>query len=65
MSFAFLPPIMVNIDATEMTAATRQAAPIRQSNTNMSTIMATNIVAVPTISTKLCASNVSVSAEAP
>ena len=49
---------------TEITAASRQAAPMRQSNTNISTTMATNSTIVPTMSARLCASRVSVSAAA-
>ena len=48
----------------EITAASRQAAPMRQSNTNISTSMARNRVIVPTMSARLWASNVSVSAAA-
>ncbi len=48
----------------EITAASRQAAPIRQSNTNISTSMDTNRVMVPTMSARLWASSVSVSAAA-
>lgn len=56
---------MENMDATEITAASRQAAPIRQSNTSMSTSMAANKTTVPTISARLWASSVSVSDAAP
>ena len=65
MSFAFLPPIIVNIAMTEITAARRHAAPILQSKTNMRTIMEMTIAALPTISARLCARSVSVSDAAP
>ena len=65
ISFAFLPPIIVNIAATDTTAATRQAAPMRQSNTNINTIMAITMAALPTMSARLWASMVSVSEAAP
>ncbi len=58
---AFLPPIIENMDATEITAANRQDAPIRQSKTNISTSMARKRVMVPTMSARLWASRVSVS----
>ena len=48
----------------EITAASRQAAPIRQSKTNIITSMAMNRVMVPTMSARLWASRVSVSAAA-
>ena len=64
MIFAFLPPIMENMAITEITAASTQAAPIRQSNTNINTSMATKSTMVPTMSARLCASSVSVSAAA-
>ena len=48
----------------EITAASRQAAPIRQSKTNISTSMDANRVMVPTMSARLWASKVSVSAAA-
>ena len=65
MSFAFLPPIMENMAATDTTAASRQAAPMRQSKTNISASMASTIAALPTISARLWASSVSVSEAAP
>ena len=65
MSAAFFPPIMVPSAPTDITAARRQAAPIRQSNTNISTSMARNMAMVPTISARLWASRVSVSEAAP
>ena len=65
MSPAFLPPIIVPMAATETTAASRQAAPMRQSYTNISTSMAMNMATVPTISARLWASKVSVSEAAP
>ena len=64
MIWAFLPPIMESIDRMEITAASRQAQPIRQSKTNIITNMARNKVMVPTMSARLWASNVSVSAVA-
>ena len=64
ISLAFLPPIMENMAATEITAASRQAAPIRQSKRNIITSMDTNRVMVPTMSARLWASSVSVSAAA-
>lgn len=64
ISLAFLPPIMENIAITEMTAAKRQAAPIRQSNRNIMTSIDKNSTIVPTMSARLCASSVSVSAAA-
>ena len=64
MNPAFLPPIMENIASMEITAAIRHAAPIRQSNTNINMIMLKNKVIVPTMSARLCASSVSVSAAA-
>lgn len=48
-----------------MIAAKIHAAPMRRSNTNISTNIAINIATVPTISARLCASSVSVSAAAP
>ena len=45
-----------------MIAAKIHAAPMRRSNTNISTNIAINIATVPTISARLCASSVSVSA---
>ena len=56
---------MENMARTETTAASRQAAPMRQSKTNISAIMEITIAALPTISARLCASSVSVSAAAP
>ena len=64
MKPAFLPPIIENMARMEMTAASRQAAPIRQSNTSIKASMATNRVTVPTMSARLWASRVSVSAAA-
>ena len=64
MIWAFLPPIMANMVRMEITAASRQAQPIRQSKTNISTSMAINRVMVPTMSARLWASRVSVSAAA-
>ena len=64
MILAFFPPIMENMAMIEITAASRQAAPIRQSKTNISTSMATNITMVPTMSARLWASSCSVSAAA-
>ena len=55
---------MENMAMTEITAASRQAAPIRQSKTNISTSIARNMMTVPTMSAKLWASSVSVSAAA-
>lgn len=64
ISFAFFPPIIENMEIKEITAARRQEAPIRQSKINISTNMATNRTIVPTMSAKLWASSVSVSAAA-
>ena len=64
ISCAFLPPIMANMERMETTAASRQAQPIRQSKTNIRASMATNRVMVPTMSARLWASSVSVSAAA-
>ena len=55
---------MENMATMEITAASRQAAPIRQSKTNIITSMAMNNVMVPTMSARLWASRVSVSAAA-
>ena len=61
---AFFPPIMENMAITEITAARRQAAPIRQSNTSIITSIARNRTMVPTMSARLWANSVSVSAAA-
>ena len=55
---------MVNMERMEITAARRQAQPIRQSKRNISASMAKNKVIVPTISARLWAKSVSVSAAA-
>ena len=52
------------MERIEITAAKRQAHPMRQSNTNISTNIAINKVIVPTISARLWANKVSVSAAA-
>ena len=49
----------------DTTAASRQAAPMLQSKTNISVSMACTIAALPTISARLWASGVSVSEAAP
>ena len=51
--------------ATDTTAAKRHEAPILQSNTNIRTIIPTNITILPTISARLWARSVSVSDAAP
>ena len=56
---------MVNNAAMETTAARRQDAPIRQSKTNIRTIMEITMAVLPTISARLWASRVSVSEAAP
>ena len=52
---------MENIATMDITADNRQAAPIRQSNTNIKMTIPANNTIVPMISAKLCAKSVSVS----
>lgn len=56
---------MENMARIEITAANRHDAPMRQSNTTISTIIAISITRLPTMSARLWASRVSVSAAAP